>query len=651
MKREEVISLLDEKLVEHKFSLFNGFSAELTKKEIDSLEKMDFVERIEYDEIVKPLLGVTTETVGAKQTWDLQVRGINLTGGSQSVCVIDSGIYYYHNDLGGCFGEGCKIIAGYDVTENKEDIINYENAHGTYVSGVIASSGGATGVASGANIVGLKVMDVDGVMYRSKIYQAIEWCTTNSELYNISVISMSLGSTNSYNDYCDSSHPTYFNLVNNANFKNISVVAATGNEYKHDEIIAPACLSNVIAVGAIWHEDGRFTTYSNRWGLDMVTAPGSANSLPCIPGISSKCVDNSSHWFASGTSIATPFVSGAIALINQYLKLTEKNLTPKEIEILLYNTGNILWDETNQRNYSIINVFDAIMKLDIPIANLISPGNNLFTNENSNLFSANFSDFSLKNTTLNIWDANTSQLIFQETIAISNTFNISQINYTFEQDGIYLWNYFVCDIDENCVWAGNNFTITIDTTPPELEFKENTTSSGNHSQGSIFISIGLLEENFNNITFKLFNSTSFLKEKTYSNLTLSTVFTNLKNDIYKIEVVVFDKAGHYNSIERDGIHLTGLKGDVNSDGNVDISDVILTLRLAIGLDVLISNISYFPPYPLFLINLADVNYDGNVDISDVILILRIAIGLDEQEAEEMAYKMMKSLESPKTNFD
>ncbi|HOJ31777.1 MAG TPA: hypothetical protein PK165_06305, partial [bacterium] len=59
----------------------------------------------------------------------------------------------------------------------------------------------------------------------------------------------------------------------------------------------------------------------------------------------------------------------------------------------------------------------------------------------------------------------------------------------------------------------------------------------------------------------------------------------------------------------------GMKGDLNNDNNVDISDVILCLRMAIGLDP----INLYP---------ADMNNDQQVDIADVILILRKAIGLD-----------------------
>ena len=57
------------------------------------------------------------------------------------------------------------------------------------------------------------------------------------------------------------------------------------------------------------------------------------------------------------------------------------------------------------------------------------------------------------------------------------------------------------------------------------------------------------------------------------------------------------------------------KGDINGDGWIDITDVILCLRQAVGLDL---------PQP----DLADINGDGEVDITDVILILRIAVGLD-----------------------
>ena len=70
------------------------------------------------------------------------------------------------------------------------------------------------------------------------------------------------------------------------------------------------------------------------------------------------------------------------------------------------------------------------------------------------------------------------------------------------------------------------------------------------------------------------------------------------------------------------------KGDINGDEIIDISDVILCLRMAVGLTVEIKGQTYNPAYPDWLIEVADMNDDGVVDISDVILILRKAVGLD-----------------------
>jgi len=72
----------------------------------------------------------------------------------------------------------------------------------------------------------------------------------------------------------------------------------------------------------------------------------------------------------------------------------------------------------------------------------------------------------------------------------------------------------------------------------------------------------------------------------------------------------------------------GEKGDINGDGEVDISDVILCLRMAVHLPVVIEEQTYNFPYPDWVIDLADMNNDGTADITDVILDLRKAVGLD-----------------------
>jgi len=70
------------------------------------------------------------------------------------------------------------------------------------------------------------------------------------------------------------------------------------------------------------------------------------------------------------------------------------------------------------------------------------------------------------------------------------------------------------------------------------------------------------------------------------------------------------------------------KGDINRDRIIDISDVILCLRMAVELDITVDQQSYSKPYNDWLIAIADMNGDSGVDISDVIKVLRKAIGLD-----------------------
>jgi Ca2+-binding EF-hand superfamily protein len=70
-----------------------------------------------------------------------------------------------------------------------------------------------------------------------------------------------------------------------------------------------------------------------------------------------------------------------------------------------------------------------------------------------------------------------------------------------------------------------------------------------------------------------------------------------------------------------------LLGDINNDGEIDIGDVILALRMSVKLSVEIEGKTYSDPYPDWLIRRADYNNDGNVNIADVMFILRKSIGL------------------------
>jgi hypothetical protein len=96
------------------------------------------------------------------------------------------------------------------------------------------------------------------------------------------------------------------------------------------------------------------------------------------------------------------------------------------------------------------------------------------------------------------------------------------------------------------------------------------------------------------------------------------------------DVLVSDGFGEdIPSTSQDGVLLEGHPGDLNLDGDVNIFDVILCLRIALGMDVIIQGNNYdINAYPGWLVNRADMNGDDSVNIFDVIKLLRIALNMD-----------------------
>lgn len=243
-----------------------------------------------------------------------------------------------------------KVIGGWDFVNNDADPYD-DNGHGTHVSGIIAANGKIKGIAPNATIVSAKALNSGGSGYTSDVLYAMEFCINNSEKFNISVISMSIGILGlTYPRYCDYDWPLYVPLINNATIKNISIVIASGNDGDNSGMSVPACLSGVISVGSVNKSDSIAST-SNRNNLTTVLAPG---------------VSINSTWFTggyaldSGTSMATPHVSGEIILLQQAkLLMTNRYNTISEITSLLRNGKNIT-DSATGLNYTRIDVYQAL---------------------------------------------------------------------------------------------------------------------------------------------------------------------------------------------------------------------------------------------------------------------------------------------------
>ncbi|PWU67338.1 S8 family peptidase [Gracilibacillus dipsosauri] len=256
------------------------------------------------------------QLVQAPAIWEKSNEGEGIV-----VAVIDTGVDTDHPDLKD------RIIGGRNfTTDHNGDVNNFEdnNGHGTHVSGIVAASlngDGVVGVAPKAKILSIKALTEDGAgdygWIINAINYAVEWRGPKNE--QARVICMSLGGPNDV--------PEMREAIQNAVNHNVSVVVAAGNEGDGQEdtfeYAYPGAYNEVISVGAV-NTNLQLAPFSNSHNEVDLVAPG-VNVL-------STYLDNK---FAklSGTSMAAPFVAGALALI---INLSEKEFDRSLIESEIY---------------------------------------------------------------------------------------------------------------------------------------------------------------------------------------------------------------------------------------------------------------------------------------------------------------------------
>lgn len=424
----------------------------------------------------------SVNTVNANDTWVLQVAGVNLTGLHETICVLDSGIDFSHPDLFGknvtcnidCLDKSC--IENCSVTD--------DFGHGTHVAGIVSANGSLKGVAPDANLIGVKVLDFNGGGNFADLYNAIQWCVSNAFIYNISVITMSLGTNSSiygYSDYCDSEFSPLPTIINSAISNNISVIASNGNEGNKTHLSAPACIENVTAVSWTNGADNDVYVASNNNNLTDLLAPGTnINSTMLSINNIGPCPNGNLYCSLSGTSMSAPHVAGAFALMNQFLRLSDEGKTISERENIFISTGKFIVDSFagDLWNKSRINIYAAIDYLWGVLVILNTPTNNSYVNHQVN-FSCNSSLAigDLENTTFYLW--NSTDLVFNETKNITGETNFTEFNYTLNNSN-YSWNCLTLDNKNRSSWGEENFTITFDNVTPVVNLSspvENYSSS------------------------------------------------------------------------------------------------------------------------------------------------------------------------------
>lgn len=291
-------------------------------------------------------------------------------GQGASVAIIDTGIDYRHADLGG--GWGNRVIAGYDFVNRDSDPLD-DNGHGTHVAGIVGSSSATySGVAPNINLIALKVLDASGSGSFGNVEAALQWVVEHQAQYNIVAVNLSLGSGNY------TSNPFTYLDDEFASLRSAGVFSAVaaGNSFytfgSQQGLSFPAVSTSVVSVGAVWAKDfgqvswmsgardfttgpDRVASFSQRGaGLDLV-APGAMITSTYVGG---------GYQAMAGTSMATPVVAGAAALIHQALVARGLPATQDAILQILQSSGVTVVDGDDESD-NVTNSGRSFQRLDV----------------------------------------------------------------------------------------------------------------------------------------------------------------------------------------------------------------------------------------------------------------------------------------------
>jgi len=293
-------------------------------KQVEEDERVEYVEPDHIVTTFAQILPSGIDRADADQSVTVKAGdGSGLT--DVDIAIIDTGINLSHPDL--------------YVFKNKSFVPgaktgNDDNGHGSHVAGIAAArdnGNGVVGMAPGARLWAVKVLDRSGSGSLSNVIKGIDFVTANYG--EIDVVNMSLG--------CECISPSMTEAITNSVKQGITYVVAAGNSAKDASTFSPANHPDVITVSAIVDTDGKgghlgpTTSYGDDDTFASFSNYGSTVDM-AAPGVKIySTYKNGGYATMSGTSMASPHVAGAAAIY----KAANPGATPAQVESALQTLG------------------------------------------------------------------------------------------------------------------------------------------------------------------------------------------------------------------------------------------------------------------------------------------------------------------------
>ncbi len=354
--------------VKYKLPMINAYVLEVDAALLDNVKSMEGLLCVEMDTHLSAQMNRVGDVIESNWAYEHGIYGEGI-----GVAILDTGIAL-HKD----FIEGTnRVVAFQDFINHRTEPYD-DNGHGTHVAGIIGGNGYSSkgkykGVAPECNIISVKVLDHRGDGNISDVLAGLQWIIDNKVKYNIRVVNISVG-TSSKDNLDENS--LLVQGVNAVWDNNIIVVVAAGNNGPGPmSISTPGISRKVITVGssddnitAEVYGGSKSKDYSGRGPTPFcikkpdIVAPGS-NIISCNISRYSSRIRSGELRFSSGdspmmytiksgTSMATPVVSGAIAL----LLSAKPNMSNREVKLKLRDSAIDLGQHWEKQGWGLLNV-------------------------------------------------------------------------------------------------------------------------------------------------------------------------------------------------------------------------------------------------------------------------------------------------------